>query len=1090
MTLIDSHQRQQATNPKQSFIVQAPAGSGKTEILTQRYLRLLGTVSAPEQIIALTFTRKAASEMRERIIMALQQAANHAQAKSAHQQMTLDFARTALNRDEQFKWDLLHQPSRLKIVTIDSLCQSINQAIPLLEKQIAYSQITDKADSYYLTAGRRCIQFALENPDYQQAIKTLLLHFDNRQERLLDLFQALLAQRDQWLHPLFQAKAQDKTHFEAALRLIEEHELTRFRQSLPIHLATELTSCARTVAAIENNPDSPRYALNNWHDFQDTNKDIAAALSKLVLTGDLNFRKSFDHHVGLLSTSCPADEYKKLKNASKELLAELGEYPDFLEALIQVSTLPEPQYNSEQWETLQALFLLLPLLIGHLHLLFSEQNEVDFTAISQQALAALGDPDCPTDLALYLDNAIHHLLVDEFQDTSITQFELLSKLVHGWQDGDGKTLFIVGDPMQSIYRFRQAEVGLFFRAKEEGIGPVRLTSLELSCNFRSTKTIVTWVNQQFASIFPQRVDIESGAVSFHPSVNVIEDNKHSAIHAMQYQSKEEEALQLIQIIQQELHNHPEQSMAILVRSRSQLAEIIRLLRYYQIPYLGTDITLLANLPHLRDVWSLTQALLSPGNRLSWLSLLRSPFCGLKLNDLHAIAQFNKKKSIYSALLQLNKIEGLSEEGSIRAHFFIRVMHRALQQRYERKLSAWIIHTLKELHGEKILTQTQLLELEQFWNLLDRYEQDGRLPDMKEFLTEFNKLYSQQTVPSRLQVMTIHKSKGLEFDVVFLPGLGAQTNRGDSPMLRWMNLPTQKHGNILLMSPIQAAHHESCPVYDYLGQLDKLKGSYETQRLLYVAATRAKSRLYLLDHSEKVSQSSFRNLLKLQEFNQSEDMANNEESSSILPKLIRLPLTNYLHNDQDVKEFSVTNPPSTLTNTIPRLTGIIAHKLLQWICDNHPGCFAKIPWNLATYEFKKQGFDELMQREALASLQEQIQKLFNDKIGSWIIMPHEQEHNEYELLVSHQGRAVTRVIDRTFIDENKLWIIDFKTGRENEKSLAKHKQQLNEYGLYLSERTNLPIHCGIYYLATTHWVNWESLPLTRESNIACPRNTMQ
>ena len=100
-----------------------------------------------------------------------------------------------------------------------------------------------------------------------------------------------------------------------------------------------------------------------------------------------------------------------------------------------------------------------------LHVLFSEQNEVDFTAISQQALTALGDAENPTDFALYLDNSIHHLLVDEFQDTSITQFELLTKLVHGWQANDGKTLFVVGDPMQSIYRFQTGRSRFIFSRK-------------------------------------------------------------------------------------------------------------------------------------------------------------------------------------------------------------------------------------------------------------------------------------------------------------------------------------------------------------------------------------------------------------------------------------------------------------------------------------------------------------------------------------------------------------------------------------------------------------------------------------------------
>ena len=1071
MALIDSDQRNQATNPGLSFIVQAPAGSGKTEILTQRYLRLLSTVTAPEQIIALTFTRKAASEMRERIVLALQQAASNKQANSPHQQMTLDFAKQALNRSEQYKWDLLQQPNRLKVITIDSLCQSINQAIPLLEKQIAYPQITDKPDNHYLNAARSCIQFATETAQYQEAIKTLLLHVDNKQDRLLSLFKALLSQRDQWLSALFQARAQEKSTFEQALHLIEQHELNRFKQSLPYALAEEVTLLVRELAIIENNPTSPRYLLRDWYDFQQANQEIAAALSKTLLVGDNSFRKSFDHHVGLKKGICADIEYYRLKEASKELLERLNEYPDFQNALLQVSQLPNPEYDIEQWEVLQALFLLLPLLVGHLHVFFSEHNEVDFTAISQQALTALGDTDNPTDLALYLDNAIHHLLVDEFQDTSITQFELLTKLVQGWQADDGKTLFVVGDPMQSIYRFRQAEVGLFFRAKEQGIGPVPLKSLELRCNFRSTETIVNWVNNHFSKIFPQQFDIESGAVSFHPSVNVIKDEELSGVHALQCNNKKQEAVNLIQLIQYELNANPEQTLAILVRSRSHLIEIINLLRQHQIPYQGTDIDLLANLVHLRDVWSLTQALLSPGNRLSWLAILHSPYCGLSLDDILLIAQFNKNKSIYFALLQLDIIEGLSDEGRIRARFFIHVMSQALSQRYQNRLADWIAQTLKELHVDKILMQHQLNDLEQLWTLLDRYEQEGRLPDMQEFLAELKKLYSQQATPSRLQIMTIHKSKGLEFDTVFLPGLGAQPNRGDNPMLRWLKIPTQSHGNLLLVSPIQAAHHDGCALYDYLSKIDEEKSSYESQRLLYVAVTRAKSRLYLMDSSAKTSKGSFHSLLKNQEFIDINDEEASEETVFSRPKLTKLPLDFYLQN-----KLNLTPPVNAVTpglsSGIPRLTGIVAHQLLQWICDHHPRSLDQIPWSLAQNEFIKLGFDYDMQQLALSTLQEQISQLFQDETGLWIIDQHDNELNEYELLVEHQNNLVTRIIDRTFEENGTLWIIDFKTGKEDVNALTKHKQQLNEYGYYLSSRSSLPIRCGLYYLSNSHWVSWQ------------------
>lgn len=1072
MSLIDAEQREQATSPYSSFIVQAPAGSGKTEILTQRYLRLLGTVTAPEHIVALTFTRKAASEMRERIVLALQQAAKNTPAKSAHQQKTLDYAALALERSQNYQWDLIQQPNRLKIITIDALCQSINQSIPLLEKQISYSNITDKPNSHYVNASRQCIQFAVHSPDYQEAIRVLLLHVDNKQDRLIELFTALLAQRDQWLNPLFQARAQEKAHFEEALRRINHHELMRFQHSLPPQLAEDLVGIVQELLLIDTEANASRYCLCEWTHFSKITKDIASTLSNLILTTSGSVRTSFDHHVGLKKGVCPDTHYQYLKAKSKAILEQLSEQLEFLEALNQIARLPKPAFDPSQWEVLQALFLLLPALVGHLHLSFSEHNEIDFTAISQQALSALGDDDQPTDLALYLDNAIHHLLVDEFQDTSITQYELLNKLVQGWQAGDGKTLFIVGDPMQSIYRFRQAEVGLFFRAKEQGIGPVQLNFLELACNFRSSQTVVNWINKHFSTIFPQQIDIESGAVTFHPSTNVIEDPKRSFINACEFSSRKDEAAHLIDIVKEELEHDDKQTIAILVRSRNQLAEIIRSLREHQIPYQGTDIDLLANLQHLKDVWSLTQALLAPGNRLSWLCVLRSPYCGLSLDDLRIIAGFNSKKSIYSSLMQLDKMSDLSEEGRQRATICFNIIHKALTQRYQSRLSDWVRQTLKELHSECLLTSTQLVDLEQLWALIDRYEEDARLPDFKAFTKELNKLYSQQSTPSNVQIMTIHKSKGLEFDTVILPGLGSEPNRGDSPLLRWLKLPTHENDTLFLVSPIRAAYNDHCDLYDYLGRLDEVKSSYEAQRVLYVAATRAKSRLYLLNSSTKTSKKSFKSLLRQQEFTPM-DQADTDETQvkSALPLLIKLPLDSYAASS--VSEQSFLNPPTlALSANTSRQSGIVTHLLLQWICTNHPENIEQIPWNIAKTEFKKLGFDTQTEQLLMANLRSQIVNFFNDCRGRWISAPHRDERNEYELLIESNNKIVTRIIDRTFIEGDTLWIIDFKTGKEDSDSLQKHQEQINEYAACLSARYDHKIHCGLYYLAKGHWIEWQ------------------
>ncbi len=1088
--LNDSQQRAQATDPRQSFIVQAPAGSGKTEILTQRYLRLLSTVTAPEQIIALTFTRKAANEMRERILRAMQKVAGGAQATSEHQQKTYAYARDALARDKALDWQLLQQPSRLRIITIDSLCQTLTQAIPLQDKQIHYAQISDKPRGHYLAAARACLAFAIENERFHHAIKTLLVHLDNQQDHLLSLFTDLLSKRDQWLPSLYQAHTQDKALYEQAIHWIEQHELSRFRQTLPRECADELTQLAQQLACIEDKPESPRYLMRDWYSFDQLDGRLAASLSSLILTSQNTLRKAFDHHVGLKRGECTNHEYDQIKAASKRLLAELEERPDFLDALLRIKNLPDPNYNPEQWDVLQALFTLLPVLAAHLSLVFSEHDEVDFTAISQQALQALGEDDCPTDLALYLDNRIHHVLVDEFQDTSIQQYQLLQKLVHGWLPDDGKTLFIVGDPMQSIYRFRAAEVGLFLRARRQGIGEINLIPLELTCNFRSTATVVDWVNGQFSSIFPAADDIESGAVTYHASVNVQPADENSLVKAFQYASRDEEAQAIVGLVIDELQAIPNDKIAILVRSRSQLADIVRLLREQHIPFQGVDIDLLAKLPHLRDVWSLTQALLMPANRLAWLALLRSPWCGLSLADLHCIANHAKSKSIYFALSRLEHMTELTDEGRLRAQFVFTVLHAALAQRHQQVLVDWITTTLEQLHLTSVLTSSQQDDLEQYWLLLERFERDGQIDDMALFKDEFNKLYSQKVAPSRLQIMTIHKSKGLEFDCVILPGLSSKSSNRDTPLLRWLKLPTQEHGDLLLLSPMKAAHHEQCLLYDYLGKLDAQKDSYELQRLFYVAVTRAKKRLYLFDRSETTRLGSFRSLLHNQEFISTTsshpregggpsimfDESNAEHgappSQGRQVHLYHLPIDYY--QQSPVLPLNETNASALVltTNSTPRLIGIVAHELLQWICDHHPASIADIPWELASYSLRTMGFDDKEQKAALIQLKKQITEIFKDPMGQWLIKKHDQEQNEYAFLTREHGEVATRIIDRTFCEHGIRWIIDFKTGKEDNKTQAHHRQQVNEYAELMTSRTQKPIRCGLYYLSTGRWVDWE------------------
>jgi len=1064
MTLIDAQARQQALDPTQSFIVQAPAGSGKTELLTQRFLRLLSLVTQPEQVVALTFTRKAANEMRERIMHALLAASTLPPPASHHKQTTFEFARAALARSEQFGWQLLTMPSRLRITTIDSLCHTLAQAIPLHEQHTPFAQINTTPETLYLNASTACYQFLLNSPAHQEALTCLLEHLDNRPDQLVNLFLEQLRSRDQWLGIVHQAKSQDKTHYEYALAAIISHEIQGFKATIPPDcLESLLTLCKQVGQCV---PDK-YHALRDWQSWDELDGNLLTTLANLLLTRQATLRKAFDHHVGVKNNP-------ELKTHSKNLLATLHETHDFLPTLLRVQHLPKPHYDQQQWQVLQALLTILPLLAAHLQLLFNQHNQVDFIAIAQQASLALGDADTPTDLALYLDYSLHHLLIDEFQDTSLQQFSLLSQLVEGFSYESGKTLFVVGDPMQSIYRFRGAEVGLFLRAKQYGIGPIKLNFLALACNFRANKTLVSWINQQFRHIFPLKDDLESGAIAFHAATAANSGSDEPAVYAFNYCSREHQAAGLVELISTQLTHYPEQNIALLIRSRSQLKPIIRALRDHRIPYQGTEIDCIAALPHIRDVWSLTQALLMPANRLAWLSFLRSPWCGLMLADLHALAQINRKKSIVFALNKLHANEHLfTTDGLIRLRFVGNTLLNALFTRAQQSLVDWVMTTLHNLQLELLLTPGEQDELEQYWQLISQFESNGQLTDLARFKQALDSLYSKSSTHAALQILTIHKAKGLEFDCVILPSLSSKAHAPSQPLLRWLTLPTVHSEPLVLLSPVHASTHSRNELYDYLTLLDHVKSNYEQQRLLYVAVTRAKKHLFLLDFNETPTRQSLRALLTQQPFTPIADTRTIHSAEISLPQIDVLALDYYQNPPLLISPtYSNRLPDLSLHDPLPRLLGLAAHELLQWICTHHPTALSDIPASLIRSLIQQHAIEQTARANAHARLLEFITPLFTTTLGRWLIAAHTDEHNEYQLLAVINEEVHTQIIDRTFIDQGIRWIIDFKTGREDPEATLQHKAQVNTYARSLSIQAEIPIRCGLYYLPTQHWVEWE------------------
>ncbi|MBF0471798.1 MAG: UvrD-helicase domain-containing protein [Gammaproteobacteria bacterium] len=731
VTIADQEARTRALDPTTSFIVQAPAGSGKTDLLTQRYLVLLAGVESPEEIVANTFTRKAAGEMRQRILQALERAKNEQSPEKDHERHTWELACRALARDKERGWHLLENPARLRIQTIDSLCTALARQMPILSQFGSVPAIAEDAESLYLDAARNTISELESEETWSDAIAYLVQHLDNRLDKLQEMISTMLARRDQWLRHVSdpQHPRLERDYLEKALARLVTSALEALKRQAPKAYESELSELARFAADNLMGTDSPITLCEDLYGYPETQIEDRSqweGLAKLLLTEDGTWRKSITKSQGFKAPSSTKDKAEKahlteMKNRIQALLNSLHDEDAFRDQLALLGALPPHQYTNEEWETLQALIELLRIAAAHLELVFTEQRKIDFPALAQAAIRALGESEAPTDLALALDYRIRHLLVDEFQDTSFSQYELLKRLTAGWQPEDGHTLFVVGDPMQSIYRFREAEVGLFLAAREHGIGQVPLEFLRLSVNFRSQQGIVDWVNQHFPNVLSASDNVAEGAVSYAPSTpfHPLLTTEAVTVHPSLGRDDTSEANQIVSIVQQAKRVRPDGTIAILVRGRTHLEKIIEQLQKANLHFQAVDIERLAHRPIIQDLLALTRALSHSGDRIAWLSVLRAPYCGLTLQDIYTLAGDEHQRTVIDLLLQEERIQQLSEDGRSRISRILPVLNTARLEQGRCSLRNYIEGVWIALGGPACVThETDLEDANVYFQLLE------------------------------------------------------------------------------------------------------------------------------------------------------------------------------------------------------------------------------------------------------------------------------------------------------------------------------------------------------------------------------------
>jgi len=474
---------------------------------------------------------------------------------------------------------------------------------------------------------------------------------------------------------------------------------------------------------------------------------------------------------------------------------------------------------------------------------------------------------------------------------------LLAGLIAAWPERTGRTCFTVGDPMQSIYFFREADAELFPRVKEVGLeishdAPLLFDFVPLTANFRTVPGLVAWHNQAFKNIFA--VDDGSGVrfssaqpfpkertgsgppFTLHLRFVAQAGRGKSADSSGEKEDPRDEQIQeIVALIRSQMSRveaaksgNEKFRIAVLGRTRKSLAPIAQALREFNnearrenretIPFRAVELVKLADRPEVLDALSLARALFNPHDRVAWLGVLRAPWCGLALNDLYLLASADDPELLARPVPELlaERLPLLSEAGRRAAQRVLDALNSVPALRASAStasLGTWLEQVWLNLGGADCVDSTTRANVDLLWSSLDRLpagEQDLLGPALDAALDKLTALPDPEASSDfGVQLMTIHKSKGLEFEVVIVPDLQAGTAHSGRKMLSWLErglAQPDDSGEIteFLIAPFQPKGKERGKAKEWVDRVYRERELQEDRRILYVAATRARDELHL------------------------------------------------------------------------------------------------------------------------------------------------------------------------------------------------------------------------------------------------------
>ncbi|MGH8738701.1 MAG: 3'-5' exonuclease, partial [Burkholderiales bacterium] len=465
------------------------------------------------------------------------------------------------------------------------------------------------------------------------------------------------------------------------------------------------------------------------------------------------------------------------------------------------------------------------------------------------------------------------------------------------------------------------------------------------------------------------------------------------------------------------------------------------------------------------------------------AILRAPWCGLDLNELSRYFEGKNELTIWELI---QDIPPLSK--------FVGILKPALEHRLRGTLRDRVEGVWLALGGPACLSDpTDLADAEIYFDELERLEVAGELEDFGALADRLAKLYAEPDVeagPEAVEIMTIHKAKGLEFDTVIVPGLDRGPGRGRRPLFAWRALP----GGRLLLAPIDETGGAREPLYQYVQTLDRKAEDIEAGRLFYVAATRAESRLHLLgcvkvDQDGVLKMPSRRSLLGLawealadQIALPAATTAEKEQREPLPAELNRLPA-----------DFKLPDPPEPVKWTAPeegreeveiefswakeavRHAGIVAHAWLARIAEDElKGWDTNRVESLCphlTRDLQRRGVAPAELDRAANLVITALNNAITDERGRWLLGPHPVARNEYRLRNRQRSFRIDRYIEDA---EGAKWVADYKLSEHEgagveaflDEQRKRYATQLDAYAEALGGTSR-----GLYFPLHKGWRHW-------------------